>query len=148
MKAKRSTRMALVCKLVKQDEEACLKALGEAQQQLLNEQQQLEQLLQYRQEYSLMQGRIASQVTGAQSLANFTAFMANLAEAIEHQQLRIDHTTVQVGQLRQKWQQLHAKADNLKRLVTQYQNDEQGVIERKLQAEIDDRASRGPLTRR
>lgn len=140
MAQSRSARMQVVLRLAGEKEKALVEALGKIQQQVLQEQQQKQQLESYRQDYIDRQQSLFSNMTrGADSLRNYSAFMANLDHAIEQQQQQLNLVENQLEQVKQQWFKAHSRCKNLTKLVDGYKEDELKVMEAQLQREIDDR---------
>jgi flagellar FliJ protein len=140
MAVKRSQRMALVQRLAEQREEALVKVMGQTQQLLSQEQSQLQQLIAYRDDYTRQKSSSTMHFMGGEALRNYTAFMANLDQALDQQGAQIKRVEERLSQLKQQWFQAHARSKNLKNLVSRYKDDELLLLEKQLQRELDDRA--------
>jgi flagellar FliJ protein len=144
MAVKRSQRMALVQRLAEQREEALVKAMGQTQQLLTQEQTQLQQLIAYRDDYTGQKSSSTVHFMGGEALRNYTAFMANLDQAVDQQSAQIKRVEERLAQLKQQWFQAHSRSKNLKNLVSKYQDEELLVLEKQLQRELDDRPLKLP----
>ncbi|MBL4762532.1 MAG: flagellar export protein FliJ [Gammaproteobacteria bacterium] len=135
----RSKRMQPVQQYVGKLEKDALQEFGQCQQMLQSQQQQLEKLRAYRQEY-------ADQMTANSNHASITAgrmqdyqaFMAKLSEAIQQQEQTIARMGQDLVEKRSRWKKSHVKSQAVAKAVgrfSQQENADREKAEQKLQDE-------------
>ncbi len=135
---KRSQRLHPVIQLAEKSEQEALQQLGQANTVWHREQQQLDDLHQYKADYlqRFRQGEV--QMLGAQKMMELRAFLQQLDLAIEAQQQQVENSAGMVEYQKNIWLQKRTKAKALHLLVERYQGEELAVELRKEQLENDE----------
>ncbi len=137
----RSDRLQPVARLADKQQESAARALGEARQSQQSEEQRLQELLVYREEYVVdFQRRGRAGLTGV-DLQRFQQFLGQIDKAIEQQHQRIRGALVQVEQRTGQWQQRATKAKAINNAVGQFAQAESLQADKREQAIQDDRAA-------
>jgi len=131
----RSRRLQPAVDQARQKTEDALAKLATQQQQLAKAEQQLGELERYRSEYAAA-GEGAVSVS---ALLNRQQFIARIDQAIAQQAAEIDRQHRRLDQVRDHWQQAHARESALGSVVAQHREHERRAEERHEQAEIDER---------
>ncbi len=135
---KRSQRLTIVLELAQRKEDAALKHLRQAQTQLQQQQEQLDQLIQYQTEYH-QQIRQSSQVAlSASSYQSSQHFLSQLGAAIVQQQSKVEFCQSEFEAYRGQWQQLHQKKKGMDDFIVQCQQVEQAQVDKREQKEMDE----------
>lgn len=133
----RSSRMAIVLNLAQKEEENAAQSLNIARQQLLSEQEQLQQLDDYRNQY-LADYSVSSAPRNAQQLINYSSFIQRIDQLKLEQSQKVERAERVVVKAQTVWQQLYQKRKSIADLIERYKVEEQLAIDKKLQKEIDD----------
>ncbi|MGN0921460.1 MAG: flagellar export protein FliJ [Cellvibrio sp.] len=133
----RSSRMAIVLNLAQKEEENAAQSLNIARQQLLIEQEQLQQLDDYRNQY-LADYSVSSAPRNAQQLINYSSFIQRIDQLKLEQSQKVERAERVVVKAQTVWQQLYQKRKSIADLIERYKVEEQLAIDKKLQKEIDD----------
>lgn len=143
MAQKRSQRLLALLKLAKMREDSAARLLNERGQQLQQSQQQAQQLAEYNAEYQQKYDEQARQQISVRDLRNFQGFFRQLDNVqLQHQRL-LEQRDREREQARQQWLALYHRRRVLTQIRERSLGEEEAVRERKLQADFDDRASRG-----
>ena len=136
----RSKRMQPVAHHAEQIEQDAVRLFVEAQQALANAEQQLQQLLDYREEYS---GSMANQPARTmEQVRNFQAFVSRLGKAIEQAHLDIETRRQVCEQHKLRWLKTRSRSQALNLVVEKYQLEELKQQEQLEQKEQDEYAQR------
>lgn len=136
----RSKRMQPVAKHAEQIEQDAVRVFVQAQKALADAEQQLRQLLAYREEYA---GGMASRATrSVEQVRNFQAFIARLSKAIEQAHLDIASKKQICEHHRRAWLKTRSRSQALNLVVEKYQLEELRQQERMEQKELDEHAQR------
>ncbi|MDN3518284.1 flagellar export protein FliJ [Aquisalimonas lutea] len=122
--------------------ERAAREFGEAQQQLDNERQRLEQLQQFRAEY---QGRLTGDggaTMDAFRLRDFNAFIARIDAAIEQQNEQIRAAERQFQRAREHWEHERTRAEAMGKVVARERDAEQRQERKREQTQADELAQR------
>lgn len=134
----RAKRMDPILRLARDDEDQAARELSESARRLRETEAQLEELRGYRSDYARQLP--ARGVLNGSALQGFQQFMRNLDQAIAQleeslrQQQRLNEHHLQ------KWVGSHNRAKAMTEIADKYRDEEQRIIEDKLQWELDDRA--------
>ena len=140
---KKSSRFKPIQQLTEAREQDAAKALGKSNQKLGEQEQRLQDLLEYHQEYQhYFQQRGQSGITAAK-LQELQRFLHNLNQAIEQQRRIVELARHELKQYRQQWQQAHGRTMAIGKVVERYRSDEAIQADRREQKENDDLAQRG-----
>ena len=149
MKQKTSQRLQTVLKLAQIKEQQAAEKLAASIRQLASDQQQEQQLVTYKQEYSAQFKYIGadnqSEGVSAAQMANYQRFYGNLEAAGNTQHQQVELATQQQEQARALWQQQYSRQKNMEKLVQQKRQQEESELENKLQREQDDRRPIPPV---
>ena len=135
----RSKRMQPVQQYVGKLEKDALQEFGQCQKTLQEQQQQLQQLRTYRQEYA--DQMTASSNNGGMTagrMQDYQAFMAKLGEAIQQQEQTIARMGHDLVEKRSHWKKSHVKSQAVDKAVgrfSQQENADREKMEQKLQDE-------------
>ncbi len=139
MAEKKSKRLEVVLNLAQMKEDVAARQLGEALNALEQGKQQLELLNDYRndnQEHIRQVGK--GHATGSQ-LHRHQMFLQQIETAISQQGDRLNMLTQRIEVVKKNWQQLHYRRKAIGDHVQKIQRDEDRVVEKKNQMEMDDR---------
>ena len=139
----RSGRMQPVQQLAESRERDAGRALADARARLADQEQQLEQLLRYRDEY-LAGGSPGLGTTDTVRLSNRSAFLERLNDAIREQRARVDRAQEESDRCVTAWQETRVEAAAIGRAVDRFRQDERRAVERVEQREHDEFAIRRP----
>lgn len=141
----RKNRLDPVLHHAETQQQEAAKRLSELLQQQRASEEQLRQLLGYRQEYAA--AGVNQQSRSVQDLQNQQSFVNQLGKAIEAQQLQVDQIQRQVEQHKTYWQQAKTRCDALSGLIDkQAQNEIRKELYRE-QKETDEISSRKTIPR-
>lgn len=139
---KRSHRLQVVIDLYLRQENEALQSLGRGQQQLQDQQDQLQSLQSYRDDYLQKlneQQRVGMNVN---QMLEFRAFADKLDKAIEGQQQVVTKKESEVMRLRRRWEDSHQQTKSLQKLSDLAKAEELKIQYKQEQAEQDARAAR------
>lgn len=138
---KRSERLQPVQRISESREKAAVRILGQAQQHLQQQKQQLIDLKNYRNEYAQHYMQSGQAGFNGQKLQQLQNFLANIDKAIEQQHSAIENAHWQCEQAKQHWQQARGRSQALDKVAERYLSDEQTQQNRAEQKESDEYAS-------
>jgi flagellar FliJ protein len=138
----KSKRFEPIADLARNSEREAAKALGQALQQLQQEQQQLEQLIGYRADYRRRLNDSASQGMSVQTVNEFREFITKLSLAIEQQQQTIEVCRQVLEEKKSFWFSKRGRSKALDAVLDKYIKNEQQLLEKREQRELDDRNNR------
>ena len=138
----KSQRLKPVSEIAASHERDAAKHMGEQQRLLDAHRQKLEDLIQYRSEYSEKMLSAGSSGIGAGQMQDYSMFIRRLEEAIAFQRGQIDLAQRQLEVKQREWRAMHTRSEALDRVVTRYQVNENRERDRREQRENDDRAQR------
>jgi flagellar FliJ protein len=142
---KKAKRLAPVIELAEQTEQEAAGKLAKLQQQLLQAEQQLAGLEQYRNDYQqqwITRGQTG--VTG-EWLMNYQRFLSQLETAIEQQRNSVQWHQRNAEKARAQWQQAYTRLEGLKKLVQRYHDQARHIADRQEQKDMDEMAARAGL---
>ncbi|EMR14277.1 flagellar protein FliJ [Methylophaga lonarensis MPL] len=134
----RAAKLSPVVKMASQAVEQAARGLAEANAVLQRDQQQLDSLLQYREEYLQRFRRADPMHMPAQKALELRAFLAQLDQAITLQEQQIQRSRKIVNQHQQHWQEKRQREQAVQTLVTRYQIEQRQQLSRKEQSEADE----------
>jgi len=115
--------MQPVLRLAELDADKAGRTLAMAQQRLAVEEQKLQQLLEYQQEYRQRLLSAGQQGMSVDRLRLFDGFQHQLDKAILHQQTIVQSFQTEVLAIRQNWQQLDIRLKSLQKVVERLQRE-------------------------
>lgn len=135
----RSKRMQVVLQLAQQAEDKAAQELGRYQQQLTEEQEQLQSIQNYNGDYlaKIQQQRSGLRAEEIMSSRNFLKQLGDLEQAQLNKIASMEHS---LGQYRLQWQQCHHRRQSIVDLIARLSQEENALLEKKLQKELDDLA--------
>jgi flagellar protein FliJ len=136
----RVKRMQPVLRLAELDADKAGRTLAMAQQRLAVEEQKLQQLLEYQQEYRQRLLSAGQQGLSVDRLRLFDGFQRQLDKAIMHQQTIVQSLRNEVLAIRQDWQQLDIRLKSLQKVVERLQR-EQGAEQARMEQRSHDEYS-------
>ena len=142
---KKAKRLAPVIEMAEQTEQEAAGKLAKLQQQLLQAEQQLAGLEQYRNDYQqqwITRGQTG--VTG-EWLMNYQRFLSQLETAIEQQRNSVQWHQRNAEKAREQWQKAYTRLEGLKKLVQRYQDQARHIADRQEQKDMDEMAARAGL---
>jgi flagellar FliJ protein len=139
----KSERIKVLQRLADHREQEAAQKLGQAQQYLDLQQARLEELEQFRQEYTQRFDRDGRTGINGAALQEFQAFLVQLDQIIEQQRQHVELARSESQQQRHHWQERHTTTEIYGKVVDRYQEHEQRQANRQAQREEDDRPS-GP----
>lgn len=142
---KKAKRLAPVIEMAEQTEQEAAGKLAKLQQQLLQAEQQLAGLEQYRNDYQqqwITRGQTG--VTG-EWLMNYQRFLSQLETAIEQQRNSVQWHQRNAEKAREQWQKAYTRLEGLKKLVQRYHDQARHIADRQEQKDMDEMAARAGL---
>ncbi len=138
----RSRRMRPVQQVAESREQAAVKRLGKSQQQLAAQQTRLQDLCEYRRQYTEQFSQRSSAGLDPQQVCDYRAFLTRLNEAIRQQELLIEQCRNQHAQHRDQWIDSHSHAQAVDKLIARFRKDEQKRQQKREQHALDEHAAR------
>lgn len=139
---KRSKRLKSILELIEGREEEITLKLGQARQKLDKAKQSLTSLNTFLGNYTRQFNESGGQGMGIRQLMEYRAFLSKINAAIEEQERVISKSEEEIEQLRQVWEQAHRKTMGVQKVLEKSLEDEKRRMEKTLQAEMDEKASR------
>lgn len=135
----RSKRMQPIAHIAEQKQQQAIQVYVAAQEAVVNAQIQLEQLIDYRNEYS--QGRVALHMTVHQ-LRDYQGFLDKLNQSIDQAKQQIQQKKLQCERQRLQWLKTRTRSKALDAVISKYLQQEAALEARLEQKEQDEFASR------
>lgn len=139
MSRKKSERWQNLRKIADQYEQHAARALGQSQGNLNQQQQRLQELLRYREEYKQQFQQTGSQGIEGNMLRSFQQFLLQLDQAIAQQHQAVAAAERDCGFKRENWQDKHKTTRIYDKTIERFTAQEQRKQTRKEQRESDDR---------
>lgn len=134
----RMRKLDPVIEVARKSTESALIKLGETNALFQQEQTQLEDLMQYRDDYLAQFRRDDPLVMSAKKALELRGFLAQLDQAIHAQQLQVNHSRQLVNRQQQNWLQARNKEQALDSLMAKYKANEQQQQQRREQRDNDE----------
>lgn len=134
----RTRKLDPVIDMARKATESELIKLGEHNALLQREQNQLNDLMQYRDEYLARFRQGDPMQMSAKKALDLRGFLAQLDQAIQAQQLQVNHSQQIVNRQQQHWLQARNKEQALDSLMARYRADEEMKQQRREQRENDE----------
>lgn len=134
----RARKLDPVIEMARKTTESELVKLGKHNALLQHEQNQLEELQRYRDEYLARFRQGDAQQMSAKKALDLRSFLAQLDQAIHAQQLQVEQNRQAVEKQQQTWLQVRIKEQALDSLKARYHADEQLNAQRREQRENDE----------
>ncbi len=142
MAKQRSKRLALLQRLAGQYEQLAAQALGQAVGNVQMQKGRLEELKQFRLEYTQQFTEMARQGIEGETLHSYQNFLQQLDTAIAQQEQTILAAESIKQQKKNEWESKHTTTRVYDKTVARYQKQEQTQQQRREQNESDDRGQR------
>ncbi len=139
---KRSERLGAILELTETREQQVARQLGETNRQLQTSQRGLENLKGFRTNYTARFQQTGDRGMDARQLLNYRIFLDKINMAVTQQELAVEKAQQDVVRRRAEWEDAHRRSLGLKTVVDKARAEESRIEARKLQAEMDERASR------
>lgn len=139
---RRSKRLQVVLELAKRKEDEALKAMQSSQNNLNQQNEKLQELIRYQQEYQQALRDAFSTGATAANCATYQHFLSQVGGAIEQQQLVVTLAEEQLNKARKHWQSLYEKQKGMGGLIDRFRDEEDLEIEKKEQKMIDELSQR------
>jgi len=134
----RMRKLDPVIDIARKRTESELVKLGQSNALLQHEQNQLNDLMQYRDDYLARFRRDDPLVMSAKKALELRGFLAQLDQAIHAQQLQVNQSQSLVDRQQQNWLQARNKEQALDSLMAKYQANEQHQQQRREQRDNDE----------
>lgn len=142
MKQLRSKRMQPVASHAEQKEQEAVQVFAEAQKALKSAEEQLQQLLDYREEYKQQLSSQQQQTMSMRRVRDYQLFIDNLSSAVETAYRELEVKKKICEEKRNSWLACRSRSHALGAVVEKYQQEEQQYREQLEQKEQDDYAQR------
>lgn len=139
---KKSQRLKVIVDLNADNEKKALDGLGKAQRKKQELQVQLENLQQYRLEYTDQYQAMSEKGVNISQLLEFRAFIDKLDKAINEQKQTVLDMDNNLSFARKNWERWHQKTKSLQKVCKSALREEDKQDDKREQNEQDDRASR------
>lgn len=133
----RAKRMQVVLTLAERNEQQTGEQLRQFTVQVEAEAEQLRQLEEYAAQYLNSYSERKTSVR-PQELIAYSSFIQRLGVARKEQQSRLDRFQLQLERYRQTWRIAHQKTESIKDLITRLQQEENALLDKRLQKEMDE----------
>lgn len=135
----RSHRLHSLLRVAEAQEQQAARGLGEAQRLFQQQQQQLEEMHRYREEYAQHFQTVGRNGVGVQQLQQLQSFLTQLDRAIGQQKQRLQQYLQQLEQTRNGWLEARSQVKALNKLEDRVRQEERCLAAHREQAEVDDR---------
>ena len=140
MAESRAKRMQVVLTLAVRQEDEAAEKLRQFRDQLAQEERQLQDLRDYANQYLQAQGGLRQGVL-AHELINYSSFIHRLNEACTEQETKVQRMQSLLANLQKQWQIKHQKRKSIEDLIKRLQHDDDVILEKRLQKELDELSS-------
>lgn len=138
----RSKRIRPVVEIVENRERDAAQALGLCRKNVAEQEQRLQELLQYRDEYNQRLLHHTGQGMDARKLHEYQIFLSRLNQAIEQQQQAVHQAVAQCDEKNRHWMEKRSHARAIGKVEQRYRSQEQHEAEKREQKEMDEHALR------
>lgn len=140
---KKSARFKQIAGVADHREKEAGRLLAQQRQAFNNQQQQLQQLEQFRSEYLDRYKQLGVTGSSVQQLRDFQLFLGKLEGAVNQQKSSVERSRQQFDKAHQHWLHARQRLQALEKAVDQQRALEQFLLDKKQQAETDELAGRG-----
>lgn len=140
MAESRAKRMQVVLTLAVRQEDEAAEKLRQFRDQLAQEERQLQDLRDYANQYLQAQGGLRQGVL-AHELINYSSFIHRLNEACTEQEAKVQRMQSLLANLQKQWQIKHQKRKSIEDLIKRLQHEDDVILEKRLQKELDELSS-------
>ena len=138
----KSKRLKPVSEIADSRERDAARHMGEQQGILDQHQNKLNELIQYRAEYTAKMVAAGGNGISAGKMQDYNTFIRRLDEAIVFQRSQIELAIRQLEVKQREWRAMHTRSEALNKVVTRYQTAETRAQDKREQNESDERAQR------
>lgn len=138
----RSKRIRPVVEIAENRERDAARQLGVSRQSVAEQEQRLEELLRYREEYNQRLTGEGSNRMGARKLQEYQIFLSRLNQAVEQQRQLLAQVKRECDEKSQHWAKHRTQARVMNKVEERYLKQEQHQEEKKEQKEMDEHALR------
>ncbi len=139
----KSKRMQPVARVAEDRQRKAATEMVEFKQLLDAQQDKLDELRKYRNEYARHFEQIGRNGMDAGRMADFRGILTRLSEAIVWQEQRLVTLNQDYERLRRSWTDTRSRAAAIDKVIERFRADEQREADRREQGEFDERAQRG-----
>ena len=140
----RTKRLQPVQNVVENAEKRLAQSLAAYERRVNEAETKLQELTRYRGEYEQQYTQRAGAGIGVTELRDYQAFLARLSDAMRQQQAVVQRARAERDAERLKWQDAAKRVKAIDHVVTQWQNEERQIADRREQRDTDERAQRRP----
>lgn len=140
MAESRAKRMQVVLTLAVRQEDESAKKLSQFREQVAQEERQLVELRDYAAQYLNAQGALRQGVL-ASELINYSGFISRVNEACRDQETKLERLRHLLENLQQQWRIKHQKRKSIEDLISRMQQEDDLLIDKRLQKEMDELSS-------
>lgn len=137
MAESRAKRMQVVLTLAERNEQKAGQQLNQFSVQVDAEAEQMRQLDEYAEQYLKTYSERKTAVR-PQELIAYSSFIQRLSLARKEQQMRLERLKLQLERYRQAWRIAHQKTESIKELIVRLQHEENTLLDKRLQKEMDE----------
>ncbi|HWV16698.1 MAG TPA: flagellar export protein FliJ [Cellvibrio sp.] len=137
MAESRAKRMQVVLFLAERKEQELGQQLSQQRQVVEQEIEQLRQLEQYAEQYLQTYSERKSNVRPHELIA-YSGFIQRLGDARLEQKAKIERQQKVFVRMQQVWRAAHHKCESIKELIERLKQDENALIDKRLQKELDE----------
>jgi flagellar protein FliJ len=117
------------------------RAMGEAGRKVADLERKLQQLQDYRDEYTRNSSQSGATMD-AVKLQNYRSFLDRLGDALRQHLKSLEHARADYEKKRMQWSEKRVEAESLGRVVERFRKEERHAVEQREQREGDDAAMR------
>ena len=140
----KAKRLQPVVDAAQQNSDDAARVRGDNRQQLVMKQQQLDELVAYRDEYARGLKYKSKSGLNAMQMRDYNLFLNRLNLAIEQQLLALEGACRDIETSKQDWLGKHRRASVIDKVVDRHRQQERQDHARQEQQESDEQALRGP----
>lgn len=133
----RAKRLQLVLMLAERKEQEIVQQLSQQRVLVAAEEQQLRELDDYAKQYLQNYSERKIDVRPHELIA-YSSFIQRLGEACKEQQVKLERLIIILDKIQQRWSTAHHKCEAIKELILRLQRDENLLLDKHLQKELDD----------
>lgn len=139
-----SKRLQPVQRVAQSRENEAARELGDSQRRVRDQEAKLGDLKRYHQEYLERFETTARQGMSAKQMQEYRVFLEKLDRAIKEQERVVQASKSECVNRKEQWQQKHVRTQALGKVMDRFRSAERKEVDKREQAEIDDRNQRGP----
>ncbi|WP_039913881.1 flagellar export protein FliJ [Cellvibrio mixtus] len=140
MAESRAKRMQVVLTLAVRQEDEAAEKLRQFRDQVVQEERQLQDLRDYAAQYLQAQGGLREGIL-AHELINYSSFIHRLNEACTEQEGKVLRMQSLLLNMQKQWQIKHQKRKSIEDLIKRLQHEDDVILEKRLQKELDELSS-------